>query len=80
MVEAAAQLLSFFVKQIHDEKALVGFGGIDSVKFRATVEPGHRLHLLDHITAFRSRKYTCQVQGVVDMSLVFEATVTGIRL
>lgn len=80
MVEAAAQLLSFFVKQIHGEKALIGFGGIDSVKFRATVEPGHRLHLLGHITAFKSRKYTCQVQGVVDTNLVFEAGVTGIRL
>ena len=80
MVECAAQLLSFFVKQIHGEKALVGFGGIESAKFRATVEPGHRLHLLGHITAFKSRKYTCQVQGVVDRSLVFEAAVTGIRL
>ncbi|UCG55570.1 MAG: beta-hydroxyacyl-ACP dehydratase [Phycisphaerales bacterium] len=80
MVEAAAQLMSFFVKHILGEKALVGFGGIDSVKFRATVEPGDRLHLLCQLTACKSRKYTFQVQGVVDMSLVFEAAVTGIRL
>jgi 3-hydroxyacyl-[acyl-carrier-protein] dehydratase len=80
-IEAAAQLLSFFVTQIYEEHGFIGFGGIERAKFRATVEPGCRLYLLGHITeARRSRKYVCDVQGVVDQTLVFEATLYGLRV
>jgi 3-hydroxyacyl-[acyl-carrier-protein] dehydratase len=80
-IEAAAQLLSFFVTQIYEEHGFIGFGGIERAKFRATVEPGCRLYLLGHITeARRSRKYVCDVQGVVDQTLVFEATIYGLRV
>ena len=51
MIEAAAQLSSFFVKQIYELGGFIGFAGIDSAKFRATVEPGQRLYLLGHITS-----------------------------
>ena len=40
MVEAAAQLSSFFVKKIYELEGFIGFAGIDSAKFRAVVEPG----------------------------------------
>jgi len=80
-IEAAAQLLSFFVKQIHQEGGFVGFGGIDRAKFRATIEPGCRLYLLGHITSARpGRKYVCDVQGVVDQTLAFEATISGLKV
>lgn len=80
-IEAAAQLLSFLVKQIYHEGGFVGFGGIEHAKFRATIEPGARLHLLGHvIEARRGRRYICEVQGVVDNSLVFEATISGMRV
>ncbi len=80
-IEAAAQLLSFFVKQIYEEEGFVGFGGIDRAKFRATIEPGSRLYLLGHITqARRGRKYVCDVQGVVGQTLAFEATISGMRV
>ena len=80
-IEAAAQLLSFFVTKIYQETGFVGFGGIDRAKFRATVEPGCRLYLLGHITeARRGRKYVCDVQGVVDQTLVFEATISGLKV
>ena len=80
MVEAGAQLFSFFVKQFFDETSFLGLGGIESTKFRSTVEPGQRLYLLGHIIAIKSRKYTCNVQGVVDSNLAFETTITGMRL
>lgn len=80
MIEAAAQLSSFFVKQIYELGGFIGFAGIDSAKFRATVEPGQRLYLLGHITKFKRRKYTCDVQGVVDDTMVFEATVSGLNV
>ena len=80
MVEAAAQLSSFFVKQIYELGGFIGFAGIDSTKFRAVVEPGQRLYLLGHITKFKRRKYTCSVQGVVDDAMVFETVVSGLNV
>jgi 3-hydroxyacyl-[acyl-carrier-protein] dehydratase len=53
MIEAAAQVLSFFVKQIMGEVGFIGFTGIESAKFRSAVEPGQRLLLLGKITKFR---------------------------
>ena len=80
MVEAAAQLSSFFVKQIYDLKGFIGFASIDSAKFRSVVEPGQRLYLLGHLTKFKRRKYTCTVQGIIDTTLVFETVVSGLNV
>jgi len=80
-IEAAAQLLSFFVKQVYEERGFVGFGGIDRAKFRAAIEPGCRLYLLGHVVeARRGRKYVCDVQGVVAGTLAFEATISGMKV
>lgn len=84
MVEAAAQLSSFFIKQIFQESGFIGFAGIESAKFRAVIEPGQRLYLLGLITKFRRKKrtslVTTSIQGVVEGNLVFEATVSGMRV
>ncbi|HUT30858.1 MAG TPA: 3-hydroxyacyl-ACP dehydratase FabZ family protein [Sedimentisphaerales bacterium] len=80
MVEAAAQLSSFFVKQIYGLEGFIGFASIDSAKFRATVEPGQRLHLLGHITKFKRRKYTCSVQGLVGQTMVFDTVISGLNV
>ncbi len=80
MVEAAAQLSSFFVKQIYGLEGFIGFAGIDSAKFRSVVEPGQRLYLLGHLTKFKRRKYTCSVQGLVDGTMVSEAVVSGLQV
>ena len=80
MVESAAQLSSFFVKKIYDLTGFIGFAGIDSAKFRATVEPGQRLLLLAHITKFKRRKYTCAVQGMVNDKMVFDTTISGLNV
>jgi 3-hydroxyacyl-[acyl-carrier-protein] dehydratase len=84
MVEAAAQLTSFFMKQIYEVEGFVGFAGINSAKFRSVVEPGQRLYLLGHITKFKRRKeatlVTTSVQGVVDGSMVFETAISGMKV
>ena len=80
MVEAAAQLSSFFVKQIYGLEGFIGFAGIDSAKFRSIVELGQRLYLLGHLTKFKRRKYTCDVQGVVESTMVFETVVSGLNV
>ena len=80
MVEAAAQLLSFFVKQIYGLDAFIGFVGIDSTKFRSVVAPGQRLYLLGHLTKYERRKYVASVQGVVEGTMVFETIVSGTKV
>jgi 3-hydroxyacyl-[acyl-carrier-protein] dehydratase len=84
MVEAAAQLSSFFLKQVFQEKGFIGFAGIGSAKFRSIIEPGNRLYLLGHITKYKRRKrashITTCVHGVVNDTLVFEASVSGMRV
>ena len=80
MIEAAAQLSSFFVKKIYELKGFIGFAGIDQARFRSVVEPGNRLYMLAHITKFRSRKYICSIQGVVNGTMVFDTTVSGLNV
>ena len=84
MIEAGAQLSSFFIKQIYEEQGFVGFAGINEARFRATVEPGKRLYLLGHITKYKRRTQTThvttQVQGVVDGAIVFDASISGMKV
>jgi len=84
MVESAAQLSSFFTKQVYEEKGFIGFAGIDTAKFRSIVEPGQRLYLLGHITKYKRRKntthVTISVQGIVENTMVFEAVISGMRI
>ena len=78
MIESAAQLLSFFVKKIFEEKGFIGFASIDSAKFRSAVTPGQRLYLLGKIIKFKKgRKYNTNVQGIVEGKLVFETSISG---
>jgi 3-hydroxyacyl-[acyl-carrier-protein] dehydratase len=77
MLEAAAQLTSFYIKQIVGFEGFVGFAGVTDTSFRATVEPGRRLYLISKGIKLRSRMFICQVQGVADGNLIFDTTITG---
>jgi 3-hydroxyacyl-[acyl-carrier-protein] dehydratase len=80
MVEAAAQLSSFFVKRVYGLEGFIGFAGIESAKFRSVVEPGRRLYILGHITKFSNRKYVCSTQGIVNGTMAFEAVISGMKV
>lgn len=80
MVEAAAQLCSFFMKHIYGLTGFIGFAGIDETKFRDTVVPGKRLYLLGHINKVRSRQFSAIVQGVVDGKMAFDTVISGMRV
>ncbi|MHC4509762.1 MAG: 3-hydroxyacyl-ACP dehydratase FabZ family protein [Planctomycetota bacterium] len=84
MIEAGAQLSSFFLKQVYQEQGFIGFAGIEEAKFRSVVEPGQRLYLLGHILKYKRRKrgthVTTSVQGVAGEAMVFEAIVSGMGL
>ena len=80
MVEAAAQLCSFYMKRIYGLEGFIGFSGIGKTKFRNTVLPGSRLYLLGHIDKIRSRQFSATVQGIVDDKIVFDTVISGMRV
>ncbi len=80
MVEAAAQVGSFFMKRIYGLTGFIGFSGIGRAKFRDTVVPGSRLYLLSYISKLRSRQFSATVQGVVDNKIVFDTIISGMNV
>jgi 3-hydroxyacyl-[acyl-carrier-protein] dehydratase len=80
MVEAAAQISSFFMKKIYGLEGFIGFSGITDTRFRDTVIPGSRLYLLSKIIKVRSRQFSAKVQGVVDGKMVFDTIITGMKV
>jgi len=82
MVEAAAQLCSYF-SQRHDllGAAMVGFGGLEDVRFRDPVVPGDRLVILSQLTKVRRRRMIIsQFQGIVKGSVAVEGVIKGIPI
>jgi 3-hydroxyacyl-[acyl-carrier-protein] dehydratase len=82
MLEAAAQLCSYF-SQRHDllGAKMVGFGGLERVRFRDTVVPGDRLVLMcQQLKVRRNRMIVSAFQGVVGDKLVFEGELKGIPI
>lgn len=80
MIEAAAQLSSFFMKRIYGLDGFIGFSGIDRTKFRGTIVPGERLYLLGRISKIRSRQFSANIQGVVDGKMVFDTIISGMKV
>jgi 3-hydroxyacyl-[acyl-carrier-protein] dehydratase len=80
MVEAAAQLCSFFMKRIYGLEGFIGFSGIDETKFRETVVPGDRLYLMSHVFKVRSRQFAAKVQGIVNDKMAFDTVISGMRV
>ena len=80
MVEAAAQLSSFYMSRIYGLEGFIGFSGIERSRFRDTIVPGDRLYLLGHICKVRSRQFSADVQGVVNNKMVFDTRISGMRV
>lgn len=80
MIEAGAQLASFYVKKVQGWTGFVGFGGVDECKFRAQVAPGCRMLILGEKLWERHHRICCQIQGVVDGTIVFETQVVGTEM
>lgn len=79
MIEVAAQLCSFYYKMMDASTTdkFIGFGGVDKVKFRGTVQPGDKLIVVSKCLELRSRRAVFETQGMVNGRLVFEATIIG---
>lgn len=82
MCEAAAQLCSFFVQR-HNlfGDCMLGFGGLDDVRFRGTVVPGDRLVILSQkLQVRRGAMIRSRFQCLVRDSLVCEGQMRGIPI
>jgi 3-hydroxyacyl-[acyl-carrier-protein] dehydratase len=80
MIEAGAQLASFYVRKYENWQGFIGFGGAEEIRFRQSVRPGQRLYLLGQKLWQRHHRFCSKIQGVVDGSLVFECTITGVEM
>jgi 3-hydroxyacyl-[acyl-carrier-protein] dehydratase len=82
MLESIAQLCSF-VTQRYDLLGceMVGFGGLEEVRFRDPVLPGDRLIVMCKLDKVRrGRIIVCQFQGVVNGRIVVEGILKGIPI
>ena len=78
MIESAAQLASYVWHAALDiEDRFLGFAAVDEVKYRGAVVPPCRLLMIGHCTKLTARRTVARIQGYVDSSLMFEATITG---
>jgi 3-hydroxyacyl-[acyl-carrier-protein] dehydratase len=82
MCEAAAQLASYYTQR-YDllGTKMVGFGGLEDVRFREPVIPGDRLVIMVQALKVRKgRMIVCRFQGYVRETLVVEGIIKGIPL
>jgi 3-hydroxyacyl-[acyl-carrier-protein] dehydratase len=79
MIEAGAQLSSFYTRRYVGWTGFIGFGGANDIRFRQSVEPGVRMYMLCKKIWERHRRITSKVQGIVKGALVFEAEITGVQ-
>jgi 3-hydroxyacyl-[acyl-carrier-protein] dehydratase len=80
MIEAAAQICSYYQGKVYPTDGFFAFGGVDAVRFRAAVKPGDKLILVAKGVRLDPRKSTFETQGFVRSALAFEGTVTGVNM
>ncbi len=82
MCEAAAQLCSYHAQRHNLLKAeMIGFGGMDSVRFRGTVVPGDRLVIVAQKLQLRvGAMIRCRFQCFVNEQTVCEGQIRGIPI
>jgi 3-hydroxyacyl-[acyl-carrier-protein] dehydratase len=83
MCEAAAQLCSYYTTryELLGPKVVVGFGGLDEVRFRGTVRPGERLVIVAELLKVRvGAMIVCRFQEFARQTLICEGQIRGVPL
>jgi 3-hydroxyacyl-[acyl-carrier-protein] dehydratase len=81
MCEAAAQTASYYAlkHKLMDAK-VIGYGGLEEVRFRGVVRPGDRFVIMVRLLKIRRLMLTCEFQCFVGENLVCEGILKGIPL
>jgi 3-hydroxyacyl-[acyl-carrier-protein] dehydratase len=80
MCEAAAQLASYYTRRHNLMDGMVGFGGLEDVRFRGVVRPGDRFVVVARLLKVRRIMMTCEFQCFVKQGMVCEGIIKGIPL
>ncbi len=82
MCEAAAQLSSYFTQKHNLLQAkVIGFGGLEEVRFREPVVPGDRLVIaVERVRVRPKSMIVCRFQGLVRESIVVDGVIKGVPL
>ncbi len=79
-IEAAAQLAVYLFNSRQRTRLTAAFTRIEECSFRSMVIPGDDLFLLCQEVRRSRRGFTCNVQGVVNHKLTFEAVIQGLSV
>jgi len=80
MCEAAAQLASYYSQRHKLMEGVIGFGGLEEVRFRGLVRPGDRFVIVSRLLKIRRAILTCEFQCFVNQTLVCEGIIKGVSL
>lgn len=82
MCEAAAQLSSYYTQRYNLLDAqVIGFGGMEEVRFREPVVPGDRLVIaVERVRVRPKAMIVCRFQGIVRESIVVDGVIKGVPL
>jgi len=81
--EAAAQLAGFYARKydILEAGDFIGFGGLNSVRFRRPVKPNSRLVLCARVVKYKVKRLAeFEFQGFVDDKLVLNGNMIGVPI
>jgi 3-hydroxyacyl-[acyl-carrier-protein] dehydratase len=80
MCEAAAQLASYYSHKHKMMEGLIGFGGLQDVRFRGVVRPGERFVIVCRLLKVRRAILTAEFQCFVNQNIVCEGILKGVSL
>jgi len=80
MCEAAAQVASYYSRKHRLMEGIIGFGGLEEVRFRGMVRPGDRFVIVCRLLKVRRTIMTCEFQCFVNQNAVCEGILKGIAL
>jgi 3-hydroxyacyl-[acyl-carrier-protein] dehydratase len=80
MCEAAAQLSSYYSHRYKLMEGVIGFGGLEDVRFRGVVRPGDRFVIVCRLLKLRRSIMTCEFQCFVNRNLVCEGILKGVSI
>jgi 3-hydroxyacyl-[acyl-carrier-protein] dehydratase len=81
MCEAAAQTASYYaLKHKLMDARVIGYGGLEEVRFRGVVRPGDRFIIVVRLLKVRRLMLTCEFQCFVRENLVCEGVLKGVPL